>query len=59
MVESTLAFAGGNRQRIWLERRPEWANGFRARTWALLRTHFWTMMLVAGLIVAHVVRNRP
>jgi hypothetical protein len=26
---------------------------------ALRRTHFWTMMLVAGLIVAHVVRNRP
>ena len=26
---------------------------------ALRRIHFWTMMLVAGLIVAHVVRNRP
>jgi cytochrome b561 len=26
---------------------------------ALRRTHFWTMMLVAGLIVAHVIRNRP
>jgi hypothetical protein len=25
---------------------------------ALRRTHFWTMMLVAGLIVAHVFRNR-
>ncbi len=25
----------------------------------LRRIHFWTMMLVAGLIVAHVVRNRP
>jgi hypothetical protein len=26
---------------------------------SLRRAHFWTMMLVAGLIVAHVVRNRP
>jgi hypothetical protein len=26
---------------------------------ALKRTHFWTMALVAGLIVAHIARNRP
>ena len=26
---------------------------------ALRRTHFWTMMLLAGLIVVNVVRNRP
>jgi|SRR5579862_9714561 len=26
---------------------------------ALRRTHFWTMTLVAGLIVVHIVRNRP
>jgi thiosulfate reductase cytochrome b subunit len=26
---------------------------------ALRRTHFWTMASVAGLVVAHVVLNRP